>query len=222
MLNLFHRYYLEILLYLLLTCFSGWLGLFSISPYVPKSKIVIPLETNYPADHSTTINLWNGQIGYISKTENTVLVRETGSHGLDCQYYCPRAPNSEAQVILSFPVENSHSIDRALFSVRLHSFFEFDSEARVLLSVASNDYFGDEIVLAEFSSKTEESNISNAFDVTEYVKSGSNFRIILRGKCRRMLYHPTPNDPIGYAGAQLLRQRENEPWVAKLDIWYPK
>jgi hypothetical protein len=214
--------YLEILFLVSLACLSGWLGLITASPRVVKSKIIVPLAPSQLADRSSHLSLWNGETTNLERVENGVLVREKGSHGFDCQYYCPREPNTEALIQLRFPVREANPITLALFSLRIHSFHDFDPEARVILSVATRDDLRDEKVLAEFSSFTEESNIGSAFDVTEYVKHKTDLIILVRGKCRRMLYHPTPNDPIGYAGAQLLRQREDEPWAAKLDLWYAK
>ncbi len=206
--------------FLVLVCLSGWLGHLSLPPQSIKSKIVVPLQRPKIADEKLTLTIWDESPPYLEKVEDAVLVREKAANGIDTLYYCPRDPVKEATVLLRFPIPQDRPLRLVLLTLSLHCFYEFDPDAHLYLSLSSSNTNNKEILLAEFSSDTQENEITDAFDVTEYVVGAKELQIIIRGSSPRLLYHPTPNDPIGYAGAQLLRQWGNDPSAAELELWY--
>jgi len=214
--------HVEGLLFLVLACLSGWLGHLSLLPKATKSKIVVPLQRPKVADEIMTLNIWDESPKYLENLQDAVLVRERAIGTYDTLYYCPRTPDREATLVLRFPLPENRPIRLGLLSLRLHSFYEFDPDSRLYLLVSSSTTNEKEILLAEFSIETQENSITDAFDITQYAVGAKELKIIIRGSSPRLLYHPTPNDPIGYAGAQLLRQWQRDPWAAQLELWYAK
>jgi hypothetical protein len=67
--------------------------------------------------------------------------------------------------------------------------------------------------------------LQHAVDVSRWVKGSQSLRIRYRVKASRLMYHPTPDDPIGLAAAQCLRQQiskrelEQSKYAARLRLW---
>lgn len=200
---------------------SGWLGYQSVLPLPQSSRITFSEVPAEPPDESFLVNLWDDRPAYVTTTETVALIEERNSRQNESVvFYCPRSPDIEGSLQLIFPIDNRRRIEQVFLRIRPACLFLFDPQAQVTVSVTPAEGNGSSILLAELSRFTNENEIEQSFEVTDYLKGAKELRITIRGRAEKLLYHPTPNDPIGFAGAQLLRQPFYESFAAKLDIWY--
>jgi hypothetical protein len=98
----------------------------------------------------------------------------------------------------------------------------FDSTGCGELYLASQDTGDQWVELLKFSAQSVGTSITEPIDITRWVRTGHHLRLKYRLKAERPLYHPTPDDPIGIAGAQCLRSSGNHPYASRLRLWRNK
>lgn len=199
----------------------GALGFFSNRTSHLVSKITFTLPPIRKADRVLEVNLWGDHSSFIYQQDKIALINEKNPNPARLiKFYCPRSPDELSTLILRFKLEENTHCDHAFLRLSSAAVISFDPYAKIRVAIASEKTRGDFVELAELSKQTEENLIPESFDVTEYVRDSSLLDVRLTAIASKLLYHPTPNDPIGYAGAQLLRQARTENPSAALELWF--
>lgn len=207
-----------------------WLGIFGVSfsigyrsivPDPISSKITLSKLPISPPDETLLVDLWSEHPKFIVNKEQFALVTEKNPREIDqVRFFCPRRPNEVHYLELQFPLTFTSPIKYAHLKLDLLAAAIYDPSARVRVYIASEATQGQFEELAELSHFTGEDQIPGDFDITPFIKSSTSIKIRISCVASKLLYHPTPDDPIGYAAAQALRQRRNVPSAAKLSLWY--
>lgn len=201
--------------------FSLWLGYRSVLPSSISSRITMGKRPLTAPDRTFQIDLWAERPEFIVDKEALALVTEKNPREIDhVRFLCPRRPNEWSELKLRFPLDSHQDIDQAFLKLTLLAASVYDSAATLKLSVVSEATKGKVIELAELSARTGEDQIPEEFEITEYLRSSSYLEIRINCIAGKLLYHPTPDDPIGYAACQALRQPRKEPTSAILELWY--
>jgi hypothetical protein len=95
----------------------------------------------------------------------------------------------------------------------------FDPAARAELYVASEATGGKWVQLCSLEKKLDRTELQRTIDVTPWVQKGNYLRVKYRLLAKKFMTHPTPDDPIGFAGAQCLRQLKVRPHATRLQLW---
>lgn len=214
-----------IIFWLTVALLSGCIGYFSLRKTPDVSRINFAGYPETPADESLDVDLWNENLPYIVGRESVVLIHERAGAGGDemaTRFFSPRNPNQDGYVLIRFPLKLEQPIQKAYLTLRPVTFYSFDEKAEVKVELKSEGTQGVFLKLAELGAKTQETSIDESFDVSEYARGATAIEIKITVRASKLLYHPTPNDPIGYAGAQALRHYKRDPVCARLDLWYDK
>lgn len=202
---------------------SGLVGYLSVDMTPTTPRITFSGYPKTPADESLEVDLWNDSLPYIAVRQGLALVTEGKNENRSIvRFLCPQKQHEDGVVILRFPLENQRPFSNVFLSLRLVAFYNFDEAAELELYLKTSATRGRFLSFAELGAKTQENVIRESFDITEYVRGSTEVEIKIIARAAKLLYHPTPNDPIGYAGAQALRQYLYENWSARLEMWYEK
>jgi hypothetical protein len=202
---------------------SGCIGYFSLRTTPEPSRISFTGRPETQADKSLDVDIWNESFPYIVARDRVVLISEgRAEDGPLTRFFSPRSAEQDGSVLLRFPLEPDKTIQKAFLTLKLASFYTQDETANVQIELRSERTNGYFLKLAELNSKTQENVIPESVDISEYVRGSTAVEIKITVRASKLLYHPTPNDPIGYAGAQALRQLQLENWCARLELWYEK
>lgn len=169
-------------------------------------------ETLFPDD----------QPGLVSSSNLAMITesKENDRSDLTVRYWCPRSSDTWGELIYEWKWDETWQPQLAILRPNLHILTEFDPAARGEFYVASavtNDRW---IRLLEMGLGHSDTRLDYPIDVTKWVQTSRYFRIKFRLKAKKMMYHPTPNDPIGFAGAQALRQHYDKPTTnMRLMLW---
>lgn len=201
--------------------FFGSLGYFSNRTSRFVSKITFTTPPTRKPDRLLEVNLWGDPSSFIYQQDKIALINEKNPNPVRfMKFYCPRSPHELSTLILRFKLEENMPCDHAFLRLSSAALYNFDPYAKIRVAIASEKTSGDFVELAELSKNTEENQIPESFDVTEYVRDSRLLDVRLTAVASKLLYHPTPNDPIGFAAAQLLRQARNESSAATLELWF--
>lgn len=202
---------------------SGFVGYLAVDTSPPPSRVSFSGYPKAPADQSLLVDLWDDRLPFIIAREGLALVTEGKREDQSIvRYFCPRKQYEDGSLIIRFPLEKQRPLGNAFLNLRLVVFYNFDETAELdvyLKSAATGERF---LKFAELGGRTEENVIREGFDITDYARGSTHVEVKITARASKLLYNPTPNDPIGYAGAQALRQYPVEQWAAKLDLWYDK
>lgn len=211
-------YFLPLLLAIIL---FGILGYLSNRTKGFVSKITFTSPPTRKADRILEVNLWGDPSSFIYQQDKIALINEKNPNPVRfIKFFCPRSPYEKSTLTLRFKLEKNTRCDHAFLQLSSAALYSFDPYAKIRVAIASEKTRGEFVELAELSKNTEENLIPEPFDVTEYVRDSGVLDIRLTAVASKLLYHPTPNDPIGFAGAQLLRQARNEYSAATLKLWF--
>lgn len=201
--------------------FFGALGYFSNRTSRLVSKITFTTPPTRKPDRLLEVNLWGDPSSFIYQQDKIALINEKSPNPARLiKFYCPNSPHELSTLVLRFKLEEHMHCNHVFLRLSSAALFSFDPYAKIRVAIASENTRGDFVELAELSKQTEENHIPESFDVTEYVRDSSMLDIRLTAIASKLLYHPTPNDPIGFAGAQLLRQARSENAAATLEFWF--
>jgi hypothetical protein len=188
------------------------------SPYI--SSIYFAREPESPPDFEVSISSLEHTHPAIESTVNVAWVRERElDDSVKVRYWCPKTANEWGEVVVHWQWEHAWSPKLALLELNIQIFSMFDpfSEAQVFLS--SQDTGGRWKELVRFDVNSSDKELSKAIDVSPWVSTSRYLRIKYRMKGQKWMYHPTPNDPIGIAGAQCLRQGNGQTYSSRLRLW---
>jgi hypothetical protein len=212
---------LGLVLWLAVVGLTFSIGYWSIVPNPSSSKITLGKLPTIPPDETLLLDLWAERPEYIVNKEELALVTEKNPREIDhVRFLCPRRPNEMSHLDLQFPLAKNASIKSAYLKLDLLAASVYDPSAKLRVYISSEATQGQFEELAELSLYTGEDQIPEDFDVTQFVKNSTSLKVRISCMASKLLYHPTPDDPIGYAAAQALRQPRNEKFAAKLSLWY--
>lgn len=197
------------------------IGYFSVPPSISTSKITLGVRPATQPNESYRVDLWSESPSYIESKDALVLVTEKNDPARnDIRFFCPRFPNDKCDLELRFPVQHGNRIERAFLRLSLLAATVYDPVVKLNVFVESEATRGSLVDLLELSAATGEEQIPREFDILPFVQGSSYLRIRITCIASRLIYHPTPNDPIGYAACQALRQARYENAAASLEIWH--
>ncbi len=159
-------------------------------------------------------------------TEDIALIRERDPNDqVQVVYWSPKRANEWGSIEIEFEWEPGFDPAFAILDPSLHIFGNFDSTAGGEFAVASEATGNRWVTLAGIEAIENKFTLQHAVEVSRWVKGSQSLRIRYRVKASRLMYHPTPDDPIGLAAAQCLRQQISEreleqfKYAARLRLW---
>lgn|GEM_PF-6905005 len=197
------------------------IGYLSVPPSLSTSKITLGVRPETQPNESYRVDLWSEKPSYIESKDALVLVTEKNDPTQnDIRFFCPRFPNEKCDFELRFPVQPGNRIERAFLRLNLLAATVYDPVVKLNVFVESEATHGSLVELLELSAASGEDQIPREFDILPFVQGSSYLRIRITCIASQLIYHPTPNDPIGYAACQALRQPRYENAAACLEIWH--
>lgn len=212
-------------LYAIAALISGLAGYYSWPPRLVVSQITLASVPETPADQEWSMQLFTTPEKYQLSSEDMVLITEKGGFAanpkdeMQTRYLCPRKADTWGEVIYRFPLEGSKRFRQAILDLDLHVFTEFDPLARGELWITSDKAENKWKLLVELNASKSEQVLEDPIDVTQWASGAKHLDVRLRLKAHRLMYHPTPNDPIGFAAAQCLRTLPVSTKSLRLRVW---
>ncbi len=180
-----------------------------------------------PADKIFAVNIWEDEQPFLrlAKPNTAVCVTEMTKQGLHgMRFWCARWHDQWGEVNYEFPIENPGSVKLAALVQRETTVFNFLDETAVAeIWINSGNQTARWVRLGRIDASG--GKFPEMIDITEWAQRGSPLRVRFRLKATKALYHPTENDPIGFAGAQALRVQLNQdggdstPNAIELQLW---
>jgi hypothetical protein len=153
-------------------------------------------------------------------TKDIALIRERDPDDhVQIVFWSPKRANEWGSIVIEFQWEPGFDPAFAVLDPNLHLFGNFDSTAGGEFAVASQATGNRWVTLASTETIDSKFTLQHAIDVSRWVQGSDSLRIRYRVKASRLMYHPTPDDPIGFAAAQCLRQCTNCRYAARLRLW---
>ena len=198
--------------YLLAAIISASVGFYSLRTFTERSmvKIVVPPRTE-PKDVQS-IDLFEAPKQYLESSEGVALVTESNLESKDfsTKFWCPQTPDQWGEVIYRFDIASDENYKLATLDINVCIFPISDPMSVVEVYVSSSRTKNLWIRLLTLDRHHEDRTLKDPIDVTEWITNADHFKVRFRLKAHRLQYHPTPNDPIGIAGSQCLRQLAKE------------
>lgn len=174
-----------------------------------------------PPDITLTESLFDTNSQFIESTQGLQRVseRDGKTESVSLKFYCPSASLQWGELILNWKWDADWTPTTAIFDPNMLVVPAFDpsSTAEIYLASESTGNRWQRIVRLEKGLESIELNRS--IDVSRWVQKGNYLRVKYRLKASKMMTHPTPDDPIGFAGAQSLRQLKGKPYATRLLLW---
>lgn len=207
--------------YFFVATISVCIGFYSLLPMPDRSrvKIVTPPETEPRFEQS--VHLFHSPQKHLVKADGVVLITESHSEleGLNTRYWCPKTADQWGEVVYQFDLESVPSFELAILDVNLCIFPVSDPESVVEVYVSSSNRSGKSTRLLVLDRHHDDRILRDPIDVTEWLVGAKLLKVCFRLKAHRLMYHPTPNDPIGIAGAQCLRQLARDKCAMALRLY---
>lgn len=152
-------------------------------------------------------------------TRNVALIRErTPDDAVQAAYFSPRRPDQWGSVEMEFRWDETLDPSIGILDPNLHLFGDYDQAAVCELALSSDATGNRWVTLVALGPSNSHFSIQHSVDVTPWVRGTNSLRIRYRMKASRLMYHPTPNDPIGLAAAQCLRSHSSQ-ISTRLRLW---
>ncbi len=153
-------------------------------------------------------------------TRNVVLIRErTVEDKPNVVYWCPQRPGTWGEVEIEWRWEPSFQPILAILEPNLSVATDFDPSSIAEFAIASDVTNQRWHTLLRLNATTSDKSLNQAIDASKWVKGCTSLRIRYRMMANKLMYHPTPDDPIGLAGAQCLRQGFGSRYASRLRFW---
>lgn len=212
-------YYRTPLLYLGTIVLFGGLGLLSAMPMSKRNLLkAIELNAQEVADEVFEVDVWQPMQAFLAFEDGLVLVTESQLTGPSIRYWCPRAYDQWGGVDYDFPLSPLHAVEKVVLEHHTTVFGALDARAEAEIWLPSPH--ADRLEQAGHLSGDTIVHFPKTLDVTDRASGKSHFRLRYRLKASQLLFHPTPDVPIGYAAAQACRSVQGSGAVIRLHIWY--
>lgn len=201
-----------------ITCAATAYWLTPRSPTV--SNIYLVREPTEPADREFLVSNFGPEKSNQFTPKNVVLIRERSvQEKVTTAYWCPKYPGTWGEVEVEYRWEPSFQPQRAILEPVLSVATVFDPTAVAEFAIASDATNQQWETLLRLDVSSPDTVFNKAIDVSRWVQGCTSLRIRYRLRAEKLIYHPTPNDPIGYAGAQCLRQHYGSSHASRLRLW---
>jgi hypothetical protein len=197
---------------------GGYFG-FSRGPLV--TKIYFAREPSTPPDRDFPFYNTLEESDRRLVTSNVSRIRERNpEHPQNdlTAYWSPNAPGVWGSVEMEWSWEEGFFPQLAILHPSLHLFPVFDPSVSGEIAVSSQATGDRWVTLASIESRNGSIALVDGIDVTPWVQNSHALRVRYRLRASKLIYHPTPNDPIGLAGAQCLRTNGDTP-SSRLRLW---
>lgn len=215
-----------VLIYLLVGAVGLAFGYLASQEPSGVTKIYFVQDPSSPPDYEIRYSYSPDPSSASLVTQNVALIRERGDRDeVNAVYWSPKRPDEWGSVEMTFPWSSDSDFAIAILEPSLHLFRDYDATAAGELAIASEATGNRWITLAALGAGGKKIKIESGIDVTRWVRGSRSLRVRYRMRASRLMYHPTPNDPIGLAGAQCLRQFDLENgYSSRLRLWkdHPK
>ena len=153
-------------------------------------------------------------------TENVSFIQERDeSQEVAITYWAPTRPNVWGMIEMEFVWASDIRPELAILEPSLLLFLDYDPTAEGEFAISSAATGNEWLTLVRLNVSNHLDRFNNRIDVTKWVQGSEKLRIRYRLKANRLMYHPTPNDPIGLACAQGLRKHVEEGYASRLRLW---
>ena len=190
-------------------------------PKVTLSDLYFATPPEEPAALTLTENLFAESTPFIESTSKLQRVseRDGETEAVSTKFYCPKEAREWGELIVRWEWQADWKPRLGILDPNVAIITAFDPATQAELYVAS-EVTGDRWVqLCQLEKKLERTELNRAIDVTDWVQRGNYLRVKYRLKAEKFMTHPTPDDPIGFAGAQCLRQLRAKPHATRLQLW---
>ncbi len=209
-----------VLVYFPIAAVSATIGYWLAAEPNPVTQIYHAEVPSSPPDQELRYSHFLGSSSHSLFTENVALIRERDPEGkVHTMYWAPRRPNEWGSVELYLKWDSRWGSRLAVLQPSLHILSDYDATAKGELAIASEATGNRWVVLGVIGSQSAHYVFPSAIDITRWVRGSQSLRIRYRLKATRLMYHPTPNDPIGLAAAQCLREMRGGEEMFRLQIW---
>ena len=173
-------------------------------------------------DAEWLVNLFGESQPYLVNSIGLALITEDSKDtAMNTRFWCPREPDSWGEVVYRFPIDSNMEIKQVVLDVNLCTFPMFDPSTVAELAISTTTKPTDKWrKLVVLDGRVSDRVFKDPIDITEWVRGSNIVYIKYRLRARRMQFHPTPNDPVGYAGAQCLRQLKKERCSMAMRVWF--
>lgn len=174
-----------------------------------------------PAAINLTENLFDDTSRYVETVNKLQRVseRDGETETVSTKFYCPNESRVWGELILRWRWEADWSPSLGILDPNLTISPGFDPASTAELYISSEVTHGRWILLCRLDGKLDRTEIQRSIDVTKWVQKGEYLRVKYRLRAEKYMTHPTPDDPIGLAGAQCLRQLRVNPVATRLRLW---
>jgi len=190
------------------------------------SPIYLIYPPEVPADLTFGESLFPDQQPGLVSSSNMAMITERNDKAPTAhmvRYWCPRSSNSWGEIIYEWKWDVSWQPELAIMKPNLHVFSELDPFARGEFYIATESTRDQWLLMLAMGENKSDTRLDREIDVTRWVRNSRYLRVKYRLKAQKMMYHPTPNDPIGFAGAHALRQHIDRPiqppYAMYLSLW---
>lgn len=181
---------------------------FATTPTTPASII---LSENLFADTPSHIES-------IRKLQR-VSERDGETETVSTRFYCPNESLVWGELIIRWQWEAGWKPSLGVLDPNLAISPEYDAATEAELYIESEVTAGRWVLICRLGKKLDRTELQRSIDVTQWVQKGNHLRVKYRLKAEKFMTHPTPDDPIGFAGAQCLRQLRTKPVATRLQLW---
>ena len=177
-----------------------------------------------PVDPATVIlteSLFDFEPKYIESTDGLQRVseRDGETESVSLKFYCPRESREWGEMVLKWTWDAGLEPRTAVLEPNMLVVPAFDPATTAEIYISSAATRDKWIRLLRLEKGLESIELNRAIDVSAWVRQGDYLRVKYRLKASKLMTHPTPDDPIGFAGAQCLRQLRNKPSATRLLLW---
>ena len=190
------------------------------------SPIYLIQPPTVPADLTFGESLFPDQQPGLVSSWNMAMITERNDQDPTAhivRYWCPRSSNTWGEIIYEWKWDADWDPELAIMKPNLHVFSEFDPLARGEFYIATASTRDQWILMLEIGESKSDTRLNREIDVTRWVRNSRYLRVKYRLKAQKMMYHPTPNDPIGFAGAHAMRDHIEDPvqppYAMYLSLW---
>lgn len=184
------------------------------------SGIYFVREPARPADQAFLVSHFVSDERVRCSTRNVAFIRERTVEGnLRTAYWCPMHPGAWGEVEIEYRWEASFQPHLAILEPNLAVATIYDPTAVAEFAIASDATNQQWNTLLRLDDSSPDQAFIKAIDISRWVQGCTSLRIRYRLRAEKLMYHPTPNDPIGYAGAQCLRQYYGSSHASRLRLW---
>lgn len=204
------------ILYLSVAFLSFSFGFYSSFPASYQSQLVPTEVPTIPADATLTSDIWLDNQKYLEKAQGLTLVTEEQADSPPIRYWCPREHLEWGIIDFTFPTDASRNVSRAILRHETLVFGLLDplAQAEMLIDKGRGYQLVGQLASGAML------KFPQFIDVTDWINEDGELKIRYRIRAARLIFHPTPNDPVGFAGAQASRSLKGGPEVMELKVWY--